>query len=228
MPRTETISRLKGNQPQLTIGTLTTEDQPAAIQTLLAGDIPLLHIDIMDGIIWPKATVGPDFVASLDTDLIKDVHLLVDKPETVIPSYCKAGAGAISFSVEYTLDIAECLSLIEHGGEHILRGVSLNPSTPLEVIKPHLGQIDFVIILAIGPLTGKETFFDLIPDKIKQLREWKPELLITIDGAIKKDNVAEVSKMGSDLIATGSAVFDGVDPAGNITEMKSAIADAQA
>ena len=227
MSRTETISKLRTGQPQLTIGTLTTEDQPAAIETLVAGDIPMLHIDIMDGIIWPKATVGPDFVAGLETDLIKDVHLLVDKPETVIPSYCEAGAGAISFSVEYTLDIGACLTLIEEGGSNILRGVSLNPSTPLDVIQPHLDQIDFVMILAIGPLTGKETFFDLIPDKVKQLRAWKPELLITIDGAIKKDNVGEVSKMGSDLIATGSAVFDGVDPAGNIVTMKKKIADAQ-
>ena len=227
MSRAQSISTLRTGTPQLTIGTLTTEDQPAAIQTLIAGDIPMLHIDIMDGKVWPKATVGPDFVASLDTDLIKDVHLLVDKPEEVITSYCEAGAGAISFSVEYTNDIAACLTLIEKGGNEILRGVSLNPNTPLETIQPHLDQIDFIIVLAIGPETGKETFFESIPAKIAQLREWKPELVITIDGAIKKDNVGEVSKMGSDLIATGSAVFDGVDPAGNIVEMKSSIASAQ-
>ena len=228
MSRTQTISKLRTVTPQLTIGTLTTEDQPAAIQTLLSGNIPLLHIDIMDGVIWPKATVGPEFVASLETDLVKDVHLLVDKPEEVITSYCEAGAGAISFSVEYTNDIAACLTLIERGGDNILRGVSLNPSTPLETIQPHLDQIDFIIVLAIGPETGKETFFDSIPAKIAQLREWKPELLITIDGAIKKDNVGEVSEMGSDLIATGSAVFDGVDPAGNIVFMQTAISEAQA
>lgn len=224
MSRSQIISRLRTGTPQLTIGTLTTEDQPAAIQTLLDGNIPLLHIDIMDGIIWPKATVGPDFVAGLETDLIKDVHLLVDKPETHIAAHAQAGAGAISFSVEYTDDIAACLTLIEQGGESILRGVSLNPDTPLETIQPHLDQIDFVIVLAIGPETGKETFFDSIPAKIAQLREWKPDLLITIDGAIKKDNVGEVSKMGSDLIATGSAVFDGVNPPANITEMQTSIA----
>ena len=224
MSRSEIISTLRTGQPQLTIGTLTTEDQPAAISTLLAGNIPMLHIDIMDGIIWPKTTVGPDFVASLETDLIKDVHLLVDKPETHIAAHAQAGAGAISFSVEYTDDIAACLTLIEQGGESVLRGVSLNPNTPLETIQPHLDQIDFVIVLAIGPETGKETFFDSIPAKIAQLREWKPDLLITIDGAIKKDNVGEVSKMGSDLIATGSAVFDGVNPPANITEMQTSIA----
>lgn len=227
MARSEILSDLKKSPvSQLTIGTLTTDDQPAAIQTLLDGSIPLLHIDIMDGVIWPKATVGPDFVASLETDLIKDVHLLVDKPEEHITAHAQAGAGAISFSVEYTDDIAACLSLIEEGGENILRGVSLNPDTPLETIQPHLDQIDFVIVLAIGPTTGKETFFDSIPAKIAQLREWKPELLITVDGAIKKDNVGSVAAMKPDFIATGSAVFDGVDPAGNITFMKSEISAA--
>jgi len=98
MSREQTISRLKASQPQLSIGTLTTEDQAAAIQTLVDGDIPLLHVDIMDGIIWPKTTVGPDFVASLDTDLLKDVHLLIDKPEEHIAAYAEAGAGIISFS----------------------------------------------------------------------------------------------------------------------------------
>lgn len=224
MSRTATITRLREGGTQLTIGTLTTEDQPAAIQTLLAGNVPLLHIDIMDGKVWAKTTVGPDFVAALDTTLIKDVHLLVEKPEEVIPAYCKAGAGAISFSVEYTADIAACLTLIEDGGPEILRGVSLNPSTPLETIQPHLDHIDFVTVLAIGPDTGSETFFESIPAKIAQLRAWKPELLITIDGAIKKNNVGEAAKMGSDLIATGSAVFDGNDAAANITEMQASIA----
>ena len=226
MSREQTISRLKASQPQLSIGTLTTEDQAAAIQTLVDGDIPLLHVDIMDGIIWPKTTVGPDFVASLDTDLLKDVHLLIDKPEEHIAAYAEAGAGIISFSIEYTADLGTTLSLIKQSNEEILRGVSLNPATDLELIRPHLDEIDLVILLAIGPDTGSETFFESLPDKVAKLREWKPDLLITVDGAVKKNNVADVAKIGSDFIATGSAVFDGNDAAANIVEMKASIASA--
>ncbi|GHC45457.1 hypothetical protein [Roseibacillus persicicus] len=227
MSRAQTISRLRTGQPQLSIGTLTTDDQPAAIQTLVSGDIPLLHVDIMDGIIWSKTTVGPEFVASLDTDLLKDVHLLVDKPENHIAAYAQAGAGIISFSIEYTEDLAATLSLIEQNGPEILRGVSLNPSTDLEQIRGHLEHIDLVILLAIGPDTGSETFFESLPAKVAQLREWKPELLITIDGAVKKNNVGDVAAMGPDFIATGSAVFDGNDAAANIVEMKAFIAAAK-
>ena len=227
MTRSEIISGLRSPSPQLTIGTLTTDDQEAAIETLVDGGIPLLHVDIMDGTAWPKTTVGPDFVGGLQTDLVKDVHLLVENPEEHIISYVAAGSGVITFCVEYTDDIGRCLSLIEQGGEQILRGASLNPGTSVEVIQPHLDRIDVVYLLAIGPDTGKETFFDALPAKIAQLREWKPDVLIVIDGAIKQDNVGEVSKMGSDFIATGSAVFDGNDAAANIREMKASIAAAQ-
>jgi ribulose-phosphate 3-epimerase len=226
MTRSEVIDNLRQPLPQLTIGTLTTDDQAAALATLAQEGVALVHVDIMDGKIWPKTTVGPDFVAGLATGLVKDVHLLVDKPEEQIISHAAAGAGAITFCVEYTDDIDRCLALIEQGGDHILRGVSLNPDTPLEVIRPHLDRIDLVFLLAIGPETGKETFFDTLPPKVARLREWKPGVLISIDGAIKKDNVGEVAGMGPDLIATGSAVFDGTDAAANIREMNASIRQA--
>ncbi|MDP0491710.1 MAG: hypothetical protein Q7Q71_11730 [Verrucomicrobiota bacterium JB023] len=224
MNRQEIIQTLTSTQPKLSIGTLTTDDQAGAIEILEAAEIKFLHVDVMDGKIWPKETVGPDFVASLETKLIKDIHLLIDQPDEHIPAFAAAGAGAISFSVEYTPDIGKSLSLIEEAGEHILRGVSLNPSTSLEAIKPYLEQIDLVILLAIGPETGKETFFDTLPAKIEQLRAWKPGILITLDGAVKKNNVGEVAAMGPDFIATGSAVFDGNDAAANIREMEASIA----
>ncbi len=226
MKRQDVLDRIASDSPQLTIGTLTTEDQAEAATILKDGKINLLHVDIMDGKVWPKTTVGPDFVAKLDTELVKDVHLLVEKPEEQIASFAEAGAGSISFSVEYTDDIGGVLSLIEEKGAQILRGVSLNPSTSLDVIKPYLDQIDFVVLLTIGPDSAKQTYFNLLPEKIEKLRAWKPELRIVVDGAIKKENVGEVAAMGPDWIATGSAVFDGVNPAENITFMKSAMEDA--
>ncbi|MEO0425724.1 MAG: PA0069 family radical SAM protein [Pseudomonadota bacterium] len=144
------IAGLRQPAPQLTIGTLTHENQIEALQILADASIPLVHIDIMDETVWPKTTVGPDFTSQLQTGLLKDVHLLIDQPDAQIPAFAEAGAAVISFCVEYTPDIGNTLSLIENGGEHILRGVSLNPSTPVETIEPYLAQIDLVILLAIG------------------------------------------------------------------------------
>lgn len=218
--------------PTLSVGTLTADmmDQASAIQTLETSGIPLYHLDVMDGQVWPKITVGAPFLAGIKTSLLKDVHLLCDKPENHIADFASAGADLISFCVEYTQDIGNTLDLITEATNAndpergILRGTSLNPNTPLETIQPHLDKIDFVLLLAVGPDTGKETFFDSIPEKINTLRSWKSDLLICIDGAVKKDNIGDIASMEPDFIVSGSAIFDGTDPAANIQLMQQAMA----
>jgi len=81
-------------------------------------------------------------------------------------------------------------------------------------------------VLAIGPDTGKETFFDRVAERITKLRELKPELVIAVDGAVKKNNIADIAALKPDLIVTGSAIFDGNDAAANIAEMNTSIASA--
>jgi ribulose-phosphate 3-epimerase len=89
------------SRPQLSVATLSADigDQNSALQTLSQNGVNLLHFDVMDGNIWSNITVGSPFVAGLKTDLLKDVHLLIDQPEKHIASFAKAGADLISFSV---------------------------------------------------------------------------------------------------------------------------------
>ena len=227
-----TIDRLKSSTgetgPSLSVGTLTAEvmNQQAAVKTLEQQGIDMLHIDVMDGRVWPKITVGHFFVAGLKTSLLKDVHLLIEEPESQIPAFAKAGADMIAFSVESCRDIGAALDLMSEHDEaprRIQRGLSLYPKTSLDLIRPHLDKTDYVTLVSIGPDTGKENFLSEVPDRIKQLREWKPDLLICVDGGIKKNNIGDVSKMGADVIVTGSAVFDGNDAAQNLVDMKASI-----
>jgi ribulose-phosphate 3-epimerase len=46
-----------------------------------------LHIDVMDGHFVPNLTIGPQVVADLrcETGLFFDVHLMIEKPEHLIP-----------------------------------------------------------------------------------------------------------------------------------------------
>jgi len=148
--------------------------------------------------------------------------LLTDKPENHVADFIAAGADIITFQVEHTEDIAGTLKQINDADK--IASVGIYPTTPLETIQPFLEWIDVVFVLSIGPDTGKETFFPVVEERVQQLRDWKPELVIAIDGAVKKDNVAKIAKINSDLIVTGSAVFDGNDAAENISEMQSSIA----
>lgn len=216
---------LKLDLPQLSVGTLTGSmmNQGAEIAILKESGVNLLHLDVMDGQAWPKITVGAPFLAGLETDLVKDVHLLVDQPEKHVADFAKAGADIITFQVEDSKDIAGTLKAI--GDADVLRGLAIYPTTDFSKMTEHLAEVDVAFVLAIGPDTGKEAFFDIVQERVAKLKELKPELVIAIDGAVKKNNMSDIAEMGSDLIVTGSAVFDGNDAAQNIAEMKESIAD---
>lgn len=224
MSKQQTISKLRTGKPQLSIGTLTGSmmNQGAEIAILEKAGINLLHLDVMDGQAWPKITVGAPFLAGLETDLIKDVHLLTIEPEKHIEDFVKAGADIITFQVEHTDDISGALDKIN--ASTALAGVGIYPTTSLDLIQPYLDKIDVLYVLTIGPDTGSETFLKIADERVELLRDWKPELVIAVDGGVKKNNIAKIAKMNPDLIVTGSAVFDGNDAAENILEMQSTIA----
>lgn len=220
------IQKLKKNAPQLSVGTLTGDmmNQASDLALLKKAGVEVLHLDVMDGRTWPKITVGSGFLAGLKTSLIKDVHLLIEEPEKHVADFAKAGADIITFQIEHTEKPAETLAAIAEAGA--LRSVGIYPTTPLEKLTEHLDAIDVVFVLSIGVETGKETYFETVAERVQTLRQLKPELVIAIDGAVKVNNVGEIASMKPDLIVTGSAIFDGKDPAGNIAAMHSAIATA--
>ncbi len=225
------IEEITKESPLVSVGILTADMMKlgSEIQLLEKTGVRLLHIDVMDGCIWSKITVGAGFLGGLKTTMLKDVHLLIDKPQKHIEDFVKAGADIIVFSVEYCDDVSGTLSLISQmenandGDRGILKGLSLNPQTPVDSIAGVIEDVDIVLLLAVGPDTGKQAFVSELPAKIAELKKLKEDVLIFVDGAVKKDNIAEVAAMGPNVIITGSAVFDGKDPAGNATFMMEAI-----
>ena len=230
------INDLKNNnRPILSVGLLTADMMDITGQLRLIQDagVTLLHLDVMDGCIWPKITVGSPFVAGLRTTMLKDVHLLIDKPQQQLDNFIAAGADILTFSAESCTDIGSALSKIANAQNvndptrGIVKGLSLNPSTPIDTITPFLDDLDVVVLLAVGPDTGSQNYIDALPERIAEVRKLKNDILIFVDGAIKKDNIAEVATLSPDVIITGSAVFDGKDPAGNAAFMLNQINKSQ-
>ena len=61
-----------------------------------------LHIDIMDGLFVPNLTFGYDMVKAIRgfSDLVLDVHLMIDRPIRYVEHFCKAGADYLTIHVE--------------------------------------------------------------------------------------------------------------------------------
>ena len=89
----------------------------------------------MDGMFVPNITFGAPVIKSIrnKTKLVFDVHLMIEKPERYIDDFVKAGADIITVHAESTVHLHRVIQQIKAYG--IKAGVSLNPSTPVDVLK---------------------------------------------------------------------------------------------
>ncbi len=155
-----TLERLRSLCPTISVGTLTADlmhlgDELALLEQAGVG---IVHVDVMDGCFCPAMTVGPPYIKGLHTSLLKDVHLMIDEPLDKLAAYVAAGADIITVQVESAIHIhrvLQHLGSMEHAsgpGRGLVRGLALNPGTPLEwLAAPLLDEVDLVVLLAVDP-----------------------------------------------------------------------------
>lgn len=168
-----------------------------------------LHIDVMDGIFVPNISFGACVYSCLrdKSNLFFDVHLMITEPERYLEDFAKAGADMITFHVEATEKADECIEKIHALGKKA--GISLNPGTPVDAVKPYLDKVDMVLVMSVNPGYGGQSYIEDVNSKISELRKLCGEdFLIQVDGGVKKSNIKKVVDLGANVIVAGSAVFN--------------------
>jgi ribulose-phosphate 3-epimerase len=183
-----------------------------------------IHIDVMDGRFVPNITYGPIIVEACKraTSLPLDVHLMIEKPEEIIPAFVKAGADYISVHAETCPHLHRTLQQIRE--LKVKPGVALNPATPLSSIEYIADQLDFVLIMSVNPGFGGQKFIESSIEKIRALADLlakkNPSALIQVDGGINADTIASVAKAGARCFVAGSAIFNTPDYTDTIAALR--------
>ena len=216
-----TLKLLRDLSPTLSVGILTADlmSLGTELSVLERTGVKLVHVDVMDGCFTPMMTVGPPLIKAMKTPLLKDVHLMIEDPLEKIRDYVAAGADIITVHAESGSHLHRVLQQMRnmtHANEPargLVRGVALNPGTPLEVLHPLQDEIELILLLAVNPGWKAQEFipstFERIARVKQMVRDTRKEILLGVDGGITRTNFAEVARTGVDLIVTGSAVFDG-------------------
>lgn len=182
-------------------------DLKSEIQRLDAAGSKVLHLDVMDGHFVPNLTYGMPIVEGVrkHSQMPIDVHLMISDPLKYAKGFVDAGADLLTFHVEAVRDAAETAQRLRDLGAGV--GVAINPSTPMESLETCLQFCDLTLVMSVEAGFGGQAFNPVALQRIAELRQRYPNMLLEIDGGINSDTIGLAKDAGCDLFVVGSAIF---------------------
>jgi ribulose-phosphate 3-epimerase len=195
------------------------------IEMLNRSEADWVHIDIMDGVFVPNISFGfpvLKYVSKLSTKPL-DVHLMIVQPEKFIPEVKALGSKIMNVHYEACPHLHRVVQQIRDAG--MLPAVTLNPATPVCMLKDIIGDLYMVLLMSVNPGFGGQKFITHTLNKVTELRQLIDEsgsqALIEVDGGVNMETGLQLKEAGADVLVAGNAIFSATDPISAIHQMKS-------
>ena len=179
-----------------------------------------LHVDIMDGQFVPNLSFGYAWVKSMRkiTDLVLDVHLMIDRPIRYVEEFCKAGADYLTIHVEADTPENTAAAIEKIRSLGVKPGIVVKPNTPAEAIESYLDKVDLVLVMTVEPGFGGQKFMEHMMPKLKRLRTMldkvNPACHLEVDGGVDLVTGEICKANGADVLVAGSAFYGNADRPG--------------
>jgi ribulose-phosphate 3-epimerase len=189
-------------------------DMQKQLEEIRSSGAAWLHFDVMDGHFVRNLTFGPDLLKGICklSNLVMDVHLMVDDPVMFSEVFLNAGADGITFHIEACNDHQEARELLRSiRARNKTAGISLRPQTDVEELYDLLDDCNLVLIMSVNPGFGGQAF---LPETIERIKKLRMEIdrrglhtLIEVDGGINATTGKACQDAGADVLVAGSYIF---------------------
>ena len=183
-----------------------------------------LHMDVMDGVFVPNISFGFPVLEAVGKACKKpmDVHFMIVHPESYIQQTADTGAAIMNVQYEACVHLHRTIQAIHAAG--MKAGVTLNPSTPVNVLEDIICDLDIVQLMSVNPGFGGQKFIESSIKKVQRLRQLidreGSNALIEVDGGVQADTAPRLVEAGVDILVSGSYVFKAADPKATIHSLK--------
>ena len=177
------------------------------------------HIDVMDGQFVPNLSMGFPVVKALhkSSDLVLDVHLMIERPLRYVERFCEAGADILTIHVEADTEENTLEALRRIRAHGVRPAISVKPKTPAEAVRPYLPLVDLILVMTVEPGFGGQSFMaDMMP-KLAAIRAMidaeRPGCELEVDGGVNLETAKLCKRNGANVLVAGSAFFGAADRA---------------
>ena len=176
----------------------------------------MLHLDVMDGVFVPNISFGFPVIKYVQQLCKKplDVHLMIVEPQKFVNQVRDCGAEIMNVHLEACDHLDRVVQQIHDAG--MKAGVTINPATPVCLLRDIVEQLDLVLLMSVNPGFGGQKF---IPNTLNKVRELKTLLqekgskaVIEVDGGVNEVTGRQLADAGADVLVAGNYVFKAEDP----------------
>ncbi len=193
------------------------------IEMINRSEAEWLHLDIMDGVFVPNISFGFPIIKAVSEHCTKalDAHFMIVHPERYVERTAELGVMMMTVHAEVCPDLHQIIEQIHKAG--MKAGISLNPASPLSMIKDVLCEADMFLVMSVNPGFSGQSFIEGSVEKVAELKKMLVEsgskALIQVDGGVNGKNAPELISVGADVIVCGNYVFKAENPEEVIREL---------
>ncbi len=176
-----------------------------------------IQLDVMDGEFVPNATFNDTTkLATLDIEM--ELHLMIDKPSLHLRQWVMPNVTRVIVHYEAVGNVPHLIKQIREAGKS--PALAINPETSTYEIKDYLHDLDMVLVMGVTPGFSGQSFQNDVLEKIKELKNWREDLLVEVDGGVNGGTRNAIVKAGADILAAASFIWEAEEPTAAVEYLK--------